>query len=68
MQVSIHVSHPHWPGPDAQVARVAAAYVAPSGLLVHVLAAPYLYTVRPACPYTLYPLPYTLYPIAYTQR
>ncbi len=40
-----------------QVARVAAAYVAPFGLLVHVVAAPYLYTVVVTCPEALWCAP-----------
>jgi hypothetical protein len=40
-----------------QVARVAAAYVAPLGLLVHVVAAPYLYTVVATCPEALWCAP-----------
>ncbi len=39
------------------MARVAAAYVAPSGLLVHVIAAPYLYTVVATCPEALWCAP-----------
>jgi hypothetical protein len=49
-----------------QVARVAAAYVAPSGLLVHVVAAPYLYTVVATCPEALWcaPTPAVMLPAA----
>ncbi len=36
---------------------MAAAYVAPSGLLVHVIAAPYLYTVVATCPEALWCAP-----------